>query len=790
MSPTLIRNVDTVEIVNIHQNDMEFSLVDDIYKNLDPPTGGQRAFPTLLLYDAKGLKLFEEITYLDEYYLTNTEIEILTKHAKRIVARIPENAQLVELGSGNLRKIEILLRECERIEKKVDYYALDLSLGELQRTFSEISPESFIHVGFHGLHGTYDDAVGWLKSPENRKRPTVVLSMGSSMGNFSPPGAAEFLGGFSKLLSPSDFLLIGLDACKNPEKVFRAYNDTKGITRKFYENGLLHANRVLGFEAFKADEWDILTEYDPREGRHQAFYVPKVDVIINGINIPKGEKLIFEEAWKYGRNERDHLWRHANLISQVEFGNLTDDYHLHLLSPAALDVSMNPSKYAAQPIPSIGNFQSLWTAWDLATRTMVSHEELLSKPIKLRNALIFYFGHIPTFFDIHLTRALQEEPTEPSHYKLIFERGIDPDVEDPRQCHSHSEIPDEWPPLDEILDYQDRVRNRALSILQEGYASQDRVDRPNFQQISHQAKRNEKPNKWFRIPQQTIEIGLNDSNEEVMPNKSFGWDNEKPQRNVTVHAFEAQARAITNGEYAKYIREKGIKTYPASWVLKPGQENPVSKGTSSSGAQAGSSSSPAGFSLENVTVRTVFGPVALELAQDWPLVASYDEVASYAKCMQCRIPTFEETRSIYHYSEQLKGDRGINGHRNGVNGIANGSKSNSTDQTVFRDLTGCNVGFNNWHPVPVTPNGDQLAGQSEMGGVWEWTSTPLMPHDGFKPMDIYPGYTSDFFDGKHNIVLGGSWATLPRIAGRTTFVNWYQHNYRYTWAGARLVRDI
>ncbi|KAJ5943333.1 hypothetical protein N7516_003501 [Penicillium verrucosum] len=822
MSPTLLRNIDTVEIVNIHQDDMEFSLVDEIYKNLDSPSARQRTFPTLLLYDTKGLKLFEEITYLDEYYLTNTEIEILTKHAKRIVARIPENAQLVELGSGNLRKVEILLRECERTEKKVDYYALDLSLVELQRTFSEISPESFVHVGFHGLHGTYDDAVGWLKSPENRKRPTVVLSMGSSMGNFSPPGAAEFLGGFSKLLGPSDSMLIGLDACKNPEKVFKAYNDTKGITRQFYENGLLHANRVLGFEAFKADEWEILTEYDATEGRHQAFYVPRVDVVINGINIPKGEKLIFEEAWKYGRDERDELWRNANLISQVEFGNLTDDYHLHLLSPAALDVSMNPSKYAAQPVPSIDNFQSLWTAWDLATRTMVSHEELLSKPIELRNELIFYFGHIPTFFDIHLSRALQEELTEPTHYKLIFERGIDPDVEDPRQCHSHSEIPDEWPPLDEILDYQDRVRNRALSILQEGYASQDRalgealwlgyeheamhletflymllqsdktlpptgVDCPNFEQIRRQAKRDEKPNKWFRIPQQTIAIGLDDSNEEVMPNDSFGWDNEKPRRKVTVHAFEAQARPITNGEYAKYIQDKGIQTYPASWVFNPSQDNPVSKGISSSGAQAGSSSSPAGFSFKDVTVRTVFGPVALEVAQDWPLVASYDEVASYAKHMKCRIPTFEETRSIYHHSDQLKSDPVMNGQRNGVNGS---SKPQSTGQTVFRDLTGCNVGFNNWHPVPVTPNGDQLAGQGEMGGVWEWTSTPLMPHDGFKSMDIYPGYTSDFFDGKHNIVLGGSWATLPRIAGRTTFVNWYQHNYRYTWAGARLVRDL
>lgn len=57
-------------------------------------------------------------------------------------------------------------------------------------------------------------------------------------------------------------------------------------------------------------------------------------------------------------------------------------------------------------------------------------------------------------------------------------------------------------------------------------------------------------------------------------------------------------------------------------------------------------------------------------------------------------------------------------------------------------------------------------------------------------MDLYPGYTSDFFDGKHNIILGGSWATHPRIAGRKTFVNWYQRNYPYTWATARLVRSI
>ncbi|CAG8922471.1 unnamed protein product [Penicillium salamii] len=822
MSPTALRNVDSVEIVDIHQDDMAFSLVDDIYKNLNPPPGTHPTFPTLLLYDAKGLKLFEKITYLEEYYPTNTEIQLLKTHAKRIVERIPENAQLVELGSGNLRKIEILLRECERTEKKVDYYALDLSLVELQRTFAEISPESFAYVGFHGLHGTYDDAVGWLKSPENRKRPTVVMSMGSSIGNFDRGSAAEFLGGFSKLLAPSDFMLIGLDGCKDQEKVFRAYNDSEGVTRQFYENGLVHANTVLGFEAFKASEWEILTGYDDREGRHQACYAPNIDVTINGITIPKGQKLVFEEAWKYGREERDQLWRNSNLIPQVEFENVTDDYHIHLLSPTTLDVPMHPAKYAGQPIPSLDDFQSLWTAWDIVTKTMIPREDLSSKPINLRNELIFYLGHIPTFFDIHLTRVLQDQPTEPADYQKIFERGIDPDVENPEQCHSHSEIPDEWPALGDILDYQERVRNRARAILQEGYADQDRIlgealwigfeheamhletflymllqsdktmpptgrERPDFEHMSRQAKLNEKPNKWFSIPQQTFKIGLDDSRESSLPESSFGWDNEKPEREVTVGAFESQARPITNGEYAKYLQKTGVHNYPASWVVTREQKDTIVRGIGSTGAQAGSSAAPARLPLENISVRTVYGPVSLGLAQDWPLSASYDEVSSYAKWMNCRIPTMEETRSIYHYSDKLKGHPVTNGHSSEVNGS---SKSGSGKGSTFRDLNGCNVGFKNWHPTPVTPDGDRLAGQSDMGGLWEWTSTPLMPHEGFKSMDIYPGYTSDFFDGKHHIVLGGSWATFPRIAGRTSFVNWYQHNYLYAWVGARLVRDL
>lgn len=234
--------------------------------------------------------------------------------------------QIINRLTRNLRKIEILLNEFERTGKSVDYYALDLSLSELQRTFSEVSTEAFEYVGFHGLHGTYDDGLVWIGEPETRTRPVCVLSMGSSLGNFSRLGAAEFLSGFAKVLGPSDLVVIGLDACKDPEKVFKAYNDSKGTTQRFYENGLLHANEVLGFDAFKSGEWEVVTHFDPVEGQHQAFYSPKTDVAIDGVHIQKGEKLVFEEATKYGDVERDRLWHDAGLIHKSGFTDSSQDY--------------------------------------------------------------------------------------------------------------------------------------------------------------------------------------------------------------------------------------------------------------------------------------------------------------------------------------------------------------------------------------------------------------------------------------------------------------------------------
>jgi formylglycine-generating enzyme required for sulfatase activity len=90
-------------------------------------------------------------------------------------------------------------------------------------------------------------------------------------------------------------------------------------------------------------------------------------------------------------------------------------------------------------------------------------------------------------------------------------------------------------------------------------------------------------------------------------------------------------------------------------------------------------------------------------------------------------------------------------------------------------------------PTTKDHSGSTIPGHN--GGVWEWTSSALTGYDGFVPSELYPGYSADFFDGKHWVVLGGSYATVPQIARRASFRNWYQGNYRYAWIGARVVYD-
>ncbi|KAM0236340.1 hypothetical protein ACHAPO_004972 [Fusarium lateritium] len=835
-------------IIDIRGEYVELNLKDEIATSFNPDNG-PRKLPTLLLYNEKGLQIFEDITYLDEYYLTNYEIEILKKNSAEIASQIPEGSMVIELGSGNLRKICLLLQAFEEAKKPIQYFALDLSLKELERTLAQVP--DFKYVSCHGLLGTYDDGREWLKHPSLTSRSKCIIHLGSSIGNFTRDEAADFLGGFAEVLTPSDSMIVAVDSCSNPARVYHAYNDSKGVTHQFILNGLENANEILGEEVFNPSEWKVIGEYvyDIEGGRHQAFLAPTRPTDVLGSRIMPHERVWIEQSLKYSEEEKTKLWKLAGL-TETGYWSRGDEYGLHFLKKSSMPFSLIPSLYAAKPLPTVQDWKALWKAWDIVTKDMIADEELQEKPIKLRNACIFYLGHIPTFLDIQLTKTTGQPPTDPASYYSIFERGIDPDVDNPEHCHSHSEIPAEWPPIQEITLYQDRVRSRLQKLYQNG---QDKIPReigraiwvgfehelmhietllymmlqsnktlppphtvqPDFAKMAQQAYKARVPNQWFDVPEQTITLGMDDPEDGTDPSCHFGWDNEKPARQANVHAFQAQGRPITNEEYAQYLYNSKIDRVPVSWSsVTSNKQGGATNGHHTNGHSNGYSngngnghhanSVPDSF-IEGKFVRTMYGLVPLKYALDWPVFASYDELVGCAAWMGGRIPTFEEAKSIYaHVDKQKKAEAerilsktvpAVNGHL--VNdGVEETPPSNSSalvkdsSSELFFDLTDANVGFRHWHPMSVTSRGNKLAGQAEMGGVWEWTSSILERHEGFEPMSLYPLYTTDFFDGKHNIVLGGSWATHPRIAGRASFVNWYQRNYPYAWVGARLVRDI
>ena len=89
-----------LSILDIRRNEIGSSILDDLQFGLRPVDGGEKKMPTMLLYDEKGLKLFENITYLEEYYLTNAEIDVLERYADQIADRVQAGSQVIELGSG------------------------------------------------------------------------------------------------------------------------------------------------------------------------------------------------------------------------------------------------------------------------------------------------------------------------------------------------------------------------------------------------------------------------------------------------------------------------------------------------------------------------------------------------------------------------------------------------------------------------------------------------------------------------------------------------------------------
>ncbi|KAG9098927.1 hypothetical protein FS749_002594, partial [Ceratobasidium sp. UAMH 11750] len=297
------------------------------------------------------------------------------------------------------------------------------------------------------------------------RNPIQLLFLGSSIGNFSPKEAAAFLRSLPLRAGSGDTLLLGLDQKNNPDLIRLAYDDPQGHTKAFALNGLEHAARETA-GSIDEKKWSYAEKYNEEQGCHEGYYrsnvkqtikLPASDSHPNGeiVELEEGELVSFEHSYKYSDEDAAALFAAADLRVMRRWQDRKGLYSLWLLErapftfpmpsltqssttssiPTSVNPTPSPTKTPFSAIPTRGEWTEVWNAWDAITLGMIPQEMLHQKPIDLRHKCLFYLGHIPAFLDIHLSRLLGEPHTEPEYFKNIFERGIDPHVDDPTSIH-------------------------------------------------------------------------------------------------------------------------------------------------------------------------------------------------------------------------------------------------------------------------------------------------------------------------------------------------------------------
>ncbi|MCI0428423.1 MAG: L-histidine N(alpha)-methyltransferase, partial [Nitrospiraceae bacterium] len=242
----------------------------------------QRELPSMYLYDELGTALFEAITLLPEYGLTRAELRLLCRHAGAMVEHVPPPVAVVELGSGSGRKTRWIL-EALADREPVAYFPIDISAAALIKCHQELG-----NIGAISIVGLEKSYLEGLQEVAARRRPDqtlLVLFLGSTIGNFDPPAAENFLRDIRRHLKFGDALLLGTDVEKSVGDMLLAYDDPTGVTAAFNLNLLARINRELEgdfilrhFEHYvRYQEMDRRIEMHLRSTRNQTVSIRAAD---------------------------------------------------------------------------------------------------------------------------------------------------------------------------------------------------------------------------------------------------------------------------------------------------------------------------------------------------------------------------------------------------------------------------------------------------------------------------------------------------------------------------------
>lgn len=257
-------------------------------------------------YDALGSALFAAICELPEYYVTRAERSILDRCKDEIAAAFGPVERLVELGSGNAHKTQTIIAAIATLRA---YRPIDVDAGILEMTEREITAR-FPGLAVQPHQGDFHDIV----SIGTIAGKTVVLFLGSSIGNLDHPSAAALLRDVRRIMKNDDALFIGFDLAKDKAVLEPAYNDALGVTAAFNLNVLARINRELG-GTFRLESFSHRAFFNEKESRIEMHLVAKeaqrVRIGDLEVSFGRGESIHTENSYKYDEQTIERLAREA-----------------------------------------------------------------------------------------------------------------------------------------------------------------------------------------------------------------------------------------------------------------------------------------------------------------------------------------------------------------------------------------------------------------------------------------------------------------------------------------------
>lgn len=266
-------------------------------------TASPKSLPPRWFYDDLGSSLFESICLLPEYYVTRAETDVLNTHRNEIVDAFGGAGRIVELGSGAARKTRILLDAITGRQPKLEYVPVDVDAAMLERSGRELLHE-YPSLRVTAICSDFSKPSAALALLPRHRGRTIVLFLGSTIGNLDPDDAIAMLRDLRASLAAGDALFLGADLRKSRAILQPAYDDALGVTAAFNLNMLARINRELGGR-FELDTFRHRAFYDETHGRIEMHLVStksqkvRVDALDLEVSFAANETIHTESSYKH-----------------------------------------------------------------------------------------------------------------------------------------------------------------------------------------------------------------------------------------------------------------------------------------------------------------------------------------------------------------------------------------------------------------------------------------------------------------------------------------------------------